>query len=142
MTNKKTMLDFLPTLNAILNASCTTLLIIGRSFIKKGNRTAHKKFMISAFVTSLLFLTSYLTYHAFRGSTKFTGTGISRIIYFSILTSHTILAASIPFLAIITLRFGLKEKFSSHKKIAKWTYPIWLYVSATGVIIYLMLYRL
>ncbi|MBS4029677.1 MAG: DUF420 domain-containing protein [Ignavibacteriales bacterium] len=136
------MLDFLPTLNALLNATCATLLIIGRRQIKSGNRSAHKKYMLAAFTTSVLFFISYLTFHYFHGSTKFAGEGFSRTIYFSILLSHTILATGVPILSIITLRFGLLEKFASHKKIARWTYPVWLYVSATGVIIYVMLYHL
>ena len=136
------MLDFLPTLNAILNSTSAILLLFGRYFIKQQNREAHKKLMISAFTVSVLFLISYLTYHFFHGSTKFQGEGMIRTIYFVILTSHTILAAVLPPMAIITLRRGVKEKFALHKKIARWTYPIWLYVSVTGVVIYLMLYHL
>ena len=98
------MIDFLPTLNAILNATSAILLIIGRRFIKNGNRVAHKKFMIAAFTTSILFLISYLTFHALRGSTKFLGEGISRTIYFSILISHTFLAAFVPFFALFIKR--------------------------------------
>lgn len=136
------MIDFLPTLNAILNTTCSVFLVLGRKKIKEGKKEQHKTLMLSAFLTSILFFISYITYHTLRGSTKFSGTGFAQTVYFIVLTSHTVLAAAIPFLAIITLYFGLKGKFSSHKNIAHWTYPIWLYVSVTGVIIYAMLYHL
>lgn len=135
------MLDFLPTLNALLNSTSAVLLITGRQFIKQGNKQAHKKCMLGTFTVSILFLISYLTYHSFHGSTRFTGEGWIRPVYFIILTSHTILATVIVPMAIITLRKGLKDQFEKHRKIARWTYPIWLYVSVTGVIIYLMLYH-
>jgi len=136
------MLDFLPTLNALLNSTSAVLLLIGRSHIKKNNRAEHKKIMIAAFCVSLAFLVSYIIYHAYHGTTHFAHEGLVRTIYFLILTTHTILAAVLAPMVIITLRRGLKEKFSLHKKIARWTYPIWLYVSVTGVIVYLMLYHL
>ncbi len=136
------MLDFLPTLNAFLNSTSFVLLVIGRRFIKKGNRHAHKKCMISAVLTSVLFLISYLTYHYYHGATRFAGEGWIRPVYFTILTSHTILAAAIVPLVIITLRRGLQEIFDKHKRIARWTYPLWLYVSVTGVVIYIILYHL
>ncbi len=136
------MLDYLPTLNAILNSTCTVLLLIGRSYIKRNDRITHKKIMIAAFTVSVLFLISYLTYHAFHGTTHFAHEGLIRIVYFVILTSHTILAAVLAPMVLITLRRGLKEKFALHKKLAKWTYPIWLYVSVTGVIVYVMLYHM
>ncbi|TAK62429.1 MAG: DUF420 domain-containing protein [Bacteroidetes bacterium] len=136
------MLDFLPTLNAILNSTSAILLLIGRSYIKKYDRATHKKYMLAAFTVSTLFLISYLTYHYFHGTTRFQHEGFIRALYFIILTSHTILAAVLAPMVIITLLRGLKEKFTLHKKIAKWTYPIWLYVSVTGVIVYLMLYHL
>ena len=98
--------------------------------------------MIAAFAVSALFLISYLTYHAYHGTTKFLGEGWIRPVYFTILTSHTILAAAIVPLAIITLRRGLRDEIDKHVKLARWTYPIWLYVSVTGVIVYLMLYHL
>ena len=132
----------LPVVNAVLNATAATLLLIGHRFIKKGNRKAHRKTMISVVVVSGLFLVSYLTYHSIHGSQPFQGTGWARILYFTILVSHSILAAATVPLALITLVRGLRERFDSHKKIARWTYPIWLYVSVTGVIIYLMLYQL
>ena len=136
------MLDFLPTLNALLNSTSAVLLVIGHRYIKRGNKAAHKKCMLAVFSTSTLFLISYLTYHAYHGTTKFLGEGWIRPAYFTILTSHTILAAAIVPLAIITLRHGLKDQIEKHIPIAKWTYPIWLYVSVTGVIVYLMLYHL
>ena len=136
------MIDYLPTLNAFLNATSALLLVLGRKYIKAGDRETHKKFMVSAFSVSIAFLISYLTYHALHGSTKFTGEGIARPIYFTILISHTIFAASVPVLAIITLNRGLKDRIDKHRIIAKWTYPIWLYVSVTGVIVYLMLYQI
>lgn len=132
----------LPLLNAILNATCATLLVIGRSKIKRDQRDAHKKLMIAAFSVSVLFLISYLIYHYNVGSVGFKGEGWSRPLYFTILLTHTVLAAAVPFLAIISLRRGLKSQFALHRKVARWTYPIWLYVSLTGVMIYLMLYHI
>jgi len=136
------MLDFLPTLNAMLNATCGVLLVVAHHKIKGGDRAAHRKLMISAFTVSVLFLISYLTYHSFHGTTRFLGEGWVRPVYFTILISHTILASSVPPLAIISLRLGLKGKFEQHAKIARWTYPIWVYVSVTGVVVYLMLYQM
>lgn len=130
----------LPTLNAIFNFTSAVLLVIGFAMIKRKKVTPHRIFMGSAFVTSILFLTSYIIYHAHAGATRFTGQGFIRPIYFTILISHTILAALVPILAVITLTFALRQKFDRHRKIARWTLPIWLYVSVTGVVIYLMLY--
>lgn len=132
----------LSTVNAILNLISFVLLIVGYRHIKAGRREQHKKFMIAAFVTSTLFLTSYLIYHAKVGSISFQGEGWSRPVYFTILISHVILAAVVPPLAIVTLYRGLKGKFDLHKKISKKTFVIWLYVSVTGVIVYLMLYHI
>jgi putative membrane protein len=132
----------LPTLNALLNASSAVLLLIGHRFIRRGNQQTHKKFMLSALAVSAAFLVSYLVYHYHHGATSFTGEGIVRLIYFSILISHTILAMAVVPLALITLARGLKGQFDKHTKIARWTYPIWLYVSVTGVMIYIMLYHL
>lgn len=132
----------LPLLNAILNSSSAMLLLIGRRFIKRGQQLWHKRFMIAAFGTSSLFLVSYLTYHSVHGAQYFQGEGWIRPVYFLILGTHTFLAATIVPLVLITLTRGLKNQVPRHKKIAKWTYPIWLYVSITGVIIYLMLYQL
>ena len=136
------MIDFLPTLNALLNSTSAILLLTGYVFIKKGNRAAHKRCMIATFSVSILFLISYLTYHAYHGTTRFLGEGWIRPVYFTILGTHTILAALIVPLAIITLRRGLKDMIPQHKVIARWTLPIWLYVSVTGVVVYLMLYHI
>lgn len=132
----------LPLLNAVLNTTSAILLLIGHRHIKHGNSRLHKKFMIAAFITSSLFLVSYLVYHYVHGAQYFQGRGWIRPIYFVILGTHTILAAAIVPLVIITLRRGLRNDVLRHKRIAKWTYPIWLYVSVTGVVIYLMLYQL
>ena len=132
----------LPLLNALLNSCSTILLVTGFLLIKRRHIAAHRAVMISALCVSILFLTSYLIYHAHVGSVHFTGTGMVRPIYFTILTTHTILAVVIVPLAIITLSRALRRKFVRHKAIARWTLPIWLYVSFTGVVIYVMLYRL
>lgn len=132
----------LPTVNAFLNGTSFILLLTGFYFIRRRQITAHKICMISAFVVSGLFLTSYLIYHYNVGSVRFTQEGWIRPLYFAILISHSILAATVPILAPITLYRAWKEKFEKHVKIARWTLPIWLYVSITGVIIYWMLYRL
>jgi len=132
----------LPLLNAVLNTSCTVLLLTGFYLIKRRRIAAHRAVMISAFAISLLFLTSYLIYHAQVGTVHFTGAGLIRPIYFTILTSHTVLAAALPFLVVITLSRAVLRRFDRHKMFAHWTLPIWLYVSLTGVVIYLMLYRL
>ena len=131
-----------PAINATLNGTSGVLLLIGHSFIKRGRIAAHRACMIAAVVASSLFLISYLYYHAHVGSIHFAGRGWSRPVYFSILISHTILAATIVPLVIITLIWALRGKFDKHRAIARWTYPIWLYVSVTGVVIYLMLYKL
>jgi uncharacterized membrane protein YozB (DUF420 family) len=131
-----------PAINATLNGASGVLLLIGHSFIKRGRMAAHRACMIAAVVTSSLFLISYLYYHAHVGSVHFAGRGWSRPVYFSILISHTILAATIVPLVIITLSRALRGKFDKHRAIARWTYPLWLYVSVTGVVIYLMLYKL
>lgn len=125
-----------------MNATAAVLLIVGFVLIKQGRREAHKRVMLSAFTVSTLFLISYLTYHAQVGSVHYPHTGPIRTVYLTILATHTILAAAVPVLAIITLRRGLKGTFVRHKAIAHWTLPIWLYVSVTGVVVYLMLYQL
>ena len=132
----------LPALNAFLNSCCTILLLTGYFLIKKRKIAAHRAVMLSAFGVSLLFLTSYLIYHAQVGSVHFMGTGPIRPVYFTILITHTLLAVTIPPLAIVTLNRGLRSRFDRHKAIARWTLPIWLYVSVTGVVVYLMLYKL
>jgi uncharacterized membrane protein YozB (DUF420 family) len=136
------MTPVLPTVNAFLNATSAVLLVWGYRLIRRKQIETHRKVMTSAFVTSCLFLVCYLVYHAQVGSKHFPGTGILKTVYLTILATHTVLAAAVPFLAIITLRRGLAAKYDKHRKIAKWTFPIWLYVSVTGVIVYLMLYRL
>lgn len=126
-------------MNAILNGTAAILLTIGYTLIRNGKRDAHHKVMIAAFCTSVVFLISYLTYHAQVGSKHYTGAVPA--VYFTILISHTLLAAAVPFLAIVTLRRALKGNFKGHRELAKWTWPIWMYVSVTGVAVYLMLYR-
>jgi putative membrane protein len=135
-------LSDLPAVNAILNATCAVLLSSGYRFIRRRQVTAHKRCMIAAFVTSILFLLSYLTYHFNVGSMPFRGQGWVRPLYFTILISHTILAVVIVPLALITLFRAWKTDFAKHVRIAKWTLPIWLYVSLTGIIVYWMLYQL
>ena len=136
----------LPALNAILNGTAAILLLRGYALIRAGRRAEHKRFMIAAFCVSALFLISYLAYHAQVGAIYFQKTGFFRYAYLTILFTHTVLAATVPVLAIITLRRALKAEkagdFSRHRRIARWTLPIWLYVSVTGVVVYLMLYWL
>jgi putative membrane protein len=132
----------LPALNAALNATSAVLLTIGYILIKQRRIAAHRRMMISAVVTSALFLTSYVIYHAQVGSKPFPGTGIARTIYFSILIPHVILAAVVLPMALITLRRGLIRSDKAHRRIARITLPLWLFVSVTGVIVYVMLYRL
>ena len=131
----------LPAVNATLNATSAVLLAIGYVLIRSGRRDAHKKTMLAAFSVSVVFLICYLIYHAQVGSVKYQGTGTIRTVYLTILLTHTILAASVPVLAIITLRRALKGNFPYHRKIARWTLPIWMYVNVTGVVVYLMLYQ-
>lgn len=132
----------LPALNASLNTISGVLLVIGFLLIRRGKVQAHRRVMIGAFVVSALFLTSYLVYHYKVGSVPFTGTGALRTVYFVVLISHILLAGTVPFLAVFTLSQALRGRFPQHKKIARWTLPIWLYVSVTGVVVYWMLYRL
>jgi uncharacterized membrane protein YozB (DUF420 family) len=131
----------LPAVNAMLNAIAAVLLTIGFAMIKSGRKVAHKRVMISAFSVSTVFLICYLVYHALAGVVYYPGTGTIRTVYLTILYTHTALAVTVPVLAIITLTRGLKGNFPRHRAIAKWTLPIWLYVSVTGVVVYLMLYR-
>jgi protein SCO1/2/putative membrane protein len=132
----------LPALNAFLNATSAVLLIIGYRLICCGKVEAHRRAMIAAFAVSVLFLISYLIYHSQVGSVRYQKTGAIRAVYLTILGTHTVLAALVPFLAVITLYRGLKRSDARHRRIARWTLPIWLYVSVTGVIVYLMLYQL
>ncbi len=131
-----------PVINASLNGTSAVLLVTAHSMIKRGRVATHRGLMLAAVITSSLFLVSYLYYHAHVGSVHFRGLGWSRPVYFSILISHTTLAAAIVPLVIITLSRALRQRFDRHRAIARWTYPIWLYVSVTGVIIYFMLYHL
>jgi len=132
----------LPALNATLNGTCAVLLTIGYVLIRRGRVQQHRRVMIAAFVTSTLFLISYLIYHANIGSKPFPGTGAIRTVYLTILVSHILLAMLIVPMALITLSRGLRERFDRHVAIARWTLPIWLYVSVTGVLVYVMLYKL
>ncbi|MBI2686147.1 MAG: DUF420 domain-containing protein [Acidobacteria bacterium] len=132
----------LPALNASLNATAFVLLLIGYRLIRQGKREAHRKVMLAAFTVSSLFLTSYLIYHFNVGSVRFQKQGAIRYVYFGILLSHTILAAFVGIMAPITLFRALRERFSAHARLARVTFPIWAYVSVTGVIVYLMLYQL
>jgi uncharacterized membrane protein YozB (DUF420 family) len=132
----------LPALNATLNGTAAVLLGIGWTLIRRGRIAQHRAVMIAAFCTSVLFLISYLTYHAQIGSKPFQGQGGIRIVYFTILLTHTVLAVAIVPLVLITLSRGLKRNDARHRAIARWTLPLWMYVSITGVIVYLMLYRI
>ena len=131
----------LPAVNATLNATAAVLLLTGYFFIRRKRIQAHQRVMLTAFAVSIAFLICYLVYHSQVGSVPYQKTGPIREVYFSILITHTILAATVPVLAIITLRRGLRGDFPRHRRIARWTLPIWLYVSVTGVVVYLMLYR-
>ncbi|NIV39788.1 MAG: DUF420 domain-containing protein [Anaerolineae bacterium] len=135
-------LPSLPSLNATLNAASAALLTAGYLLIRRRKVTAHKTCMLLAFIFSILFLTSYVYYHYHHGSTPFPGRGWVRTVYFSILIPHVILAAVILPLALVTLYRALKGRFDRHARIARWTLPLWLFVSVTGVIIYWMLYHL
>lgn len=135
-------IHYLPHLNAVLNTTSAILLLAGFRLIRLGRIRAHRNCQLSALVSSTLFLTSYLTYHYFHGSTRFLGQGIVRPIYFTILITHTILAVVIVPLIFVTLYRAVRLDFVRHKRIARWTLPLWLYVSVTGVIVYLMLYHI
>lgn len=130
----------LPTLNAALNTLSAVFLCAGYFFIRSHNRDAHQRCMVAAIACSTLFLVSYLTYHFQVGSVGFKGQGWIRPVYFAILITHTILAAAVVPLVLVTFIRALRERFDAHRRIARWTFPIWLYVSITGVVIYLMLY--
>lgn len=138
------MIDYtvLPTVNATLNALSGAFLLVGYVFIRRRQITAHRNAMLGAFASSTLFLISYLVYHAEVGSRPFGGQGAIRLVYFAILITHVILAAVILPMAIVTLSRGLRGRYDAHKRIAKWTFPTWMYVSVTGVIVYVMLYRM
>lgn len=132
----------LPTLNACLNATSAAFVLLGYRFIRRRQVRAHRACMLAALAASAAFLVSYLYYHSQVGSVAFQGRGWIRPVYFAILLSHTVLAAAIVPLVLLTLRRALREQYEGHRRIARWTLPLWVYVSLTGVVIYLMLYRL
>jgi uncharacterized membrane protein YozB (DUF420 family) len=132
----------LPAVNASLNAVAAVFLVVGYAYIRRGDRRRHRHCMLAAFGASTLFLASYLVYHAEVGSVPYQGQGVVRVVYFTILITHIVLAGVILPLALVTLSRALAAKYDRHKRIARWTLPIWLYVSVTGVLIYVMLYRL
>lgn len=132
----------LPDLNAALNSLSAVFLLSGYRFIRLKKQEAHRRCMLAAFACSILFLISYLIYHYQVGSVPFKGQGPIRVVYFTILLTHTILATAVVPLALVTLVRALRERFDAHRRIARWTFPIWLYVSVTGVIVYWMLYWL
>ncbi len=132
----------LPTVNATLNGIAAVLLAVGWVLIRRGRIRAHRAVMLAAFGCSILFLISYLIYHAQVGSVAFQGQGPIRTVYFTVLLTHTVLATAVPILAMITLTRAFRRQFPRHRAIARWTLPIWLYVSVTGVMVYWMLYRM
>ncbi len=132
----------LPHLNALLNAVSAVLLLTGYGFIRRGNVAAHRRCMVAALGSSGLFLISYLVYHFSVGSVRFQGQGWIRTVYFAVLVSHTVLATAIVPLVVITVVRALRERFDKHRAIARWTLPLWIYVSATGVVVYWMLYQM
>lgn len=142
------LLGIFPHLNATLNASSTVLILLGFTFILRKDVAKHRFCMTTASIVSALFLVCYLTYHSLRtyylglGPTKFTGEGLVRPIYFTILTSHTILATLVAPFILLTLYRGIKGQFDKHKRLARYVFPVWLYVSVTGVVVYLMLYQI
>ena len=131
-----------PALIASLNATTAVLLVTGYGCIRARRMAWHRACMLAAFTTSIVFLGCYLWYHAHIGSKHFPGQGWVRLVYFTILLTHTVLAAAVPPLALVTLRRGLKNRHPAHERLARWTLPIWLYVSVTGVVVYWMLYRM
>ncbi len=134
-------LTFMPALNSLMNGLSALCIVFGIRAIKSGNRTVHIRFMLSAVAFSALFLVGYLFYHAVHGDTRFQGEGLIRTVYFFILISHVVLSAVVLPLILMTLFFAGTERFPFHKRIARWTYPVWLYVSVTGVLVYLILYH-
>lgn len=136
------MIRDLPALNAALNAASALLLLLGYRFIRRGRVPAHRACMLGALGVSALFLVSYVAYHLQAGSVRFAGPAWVRPIYFTILISHTALAAAVVPLALLTVGRAWRGRFEAHRRIARWTFPVWLYVSVTGVVVYLMLYRI
>jgi uncharacterized membrane protein YozB (DUF420 family) len=133
-------LSSFPAINAGLNAACTVFLLLGYTFIRRGKILQHKISMVSAFVCSMVFLGCYLYFHFHAGLIRFGGKGWIRPVYFTLLISHTVLAVTIVPLVLITLSYALRDRFASHRRIARWTFPLWLYVSVTGVVVYWLLY--
>lgn len=133
--------DALPAVNAALNGLCAVLLAVGFGFIRRRRVVAHRRTMKTAFAVSVLFLASYLTYHAHAGVHRYPGTGAVRALYLAILGTHTVLAVAVVPLVLRTLYLGTRSRFVEHRRIARWTLPIWFYVSVTGVVVYAMLYR-
>lgn len=131
----------LPGLNALLNATSALLLAVGYGLARSGRREAHRRVMLAALATSALFLGSYLVYHAQVGSVRYTGQGPLRTLYFAVLVTHTVLAAAILPLVAVTVGRALRGRFDAHRRVARYTLPVWAYVSVTGVVVYLMLYR-
>ena len=131
-----------PALNATLNGASAVLITTGRILIGRKQIRLHRACMIAAVTTSSLFLTSYLYYHAHVGSVHFPGQGWARPVYFTILISHTVLAATVVPLVLFSLSYGLRSRFDPHRRISRWTFPVWLYVSITGVVVYIMLYQI
>jgi putative membrane protein len=131
----------LPAVNATLNAISGILLLIAYAHIRARRIQQHRRFMIAAFATSSLFLVCYLVYHAQVGSVPFTRQGLVRPLYFTILITHVTLAATVVPLALVTLSRGLKARYPEHRRIARWTFPVWMYVSVTGVLVYVLLYQ-
>ena len=136
------MTSILPSVNACLNATAAVLLVWGYTLIRRKRIQTHRRVMQTAFAVSCLFLVCYLVYHFQVGDVVFRKTGAIRNVYLTLLTTHIVLAAAVPFLAVITLHRGLTARFDRHRQIARWTLPVWLYVSVTGVVVYLMLYHL
>lgn len=137
-----TDLSIFPALNASLNGASAVLITVGRAMIRRKKVSWHRACMIAAVATSTMFLASYLYYHAHVGSVRFPGRGWTRPAYFALLISHTVLAATVVPLVLLTLAAALRRRFDSHRRIARWTYPVWLYVSVTGVLVYLVLYQI
>lgn len=134
-------LTWMPTWNASLNALSGVFLVLGFLSIRRKKIGTHRRFMLAACSTSVVFLVSYLFYHFFAGSTRFIGTGWSRPVYFGILLSHTVLAVVIVPMVIASVRHGLKNQIVQHRRVARWTFPLWSYVSVTGVLVYFFLYH-
>jgi len=134
-----TDLSFMPAVNAAFNATSATLLVLGLAAIRRGRREVHKRLMVSAFAALVLFLCGYVLYHYAHGDTKYEGVGAIRTIYFSVLATHVVLSIVMVPMILATLYLAVRGRFATHKRLARWTFPIWLYVSVTGVVIYFML---